>query len=204
MLDGATQQKFVRGCTHAAAGYAAAATAAYTDLASQALDFWCMAFSGLGEAPAPADDDEAEEAPKTAWHPEPPFGMAMSDWCAFPWLDPRRFESMMQLNSTTPPFAAMMAFANAVPLRGSSASWPFAQVMIESGVPRAVAWPAAEANAAVLEAADLASRDMRQVLANYHTENGFAGAVRSATPSLGVIMTALSLSVSPGLLTAWA
>ena len=204
MLDCATQQKFVRGCTQAAAGYAAAATAAYTDLASQALDFWSTALSGLGEAPAPAHDGEVIEVTKTEWHPEPPFGMALSDWCAFHWLDPRRFETMLQLNSTTPPFAAMMAFANVMPLRGSSASWPFAQVMIESGVPRAVAWPTAEANAAVLEAADLASRDMRQVLANYHTENGFAGAVRSATPSLGGIMTAMSMSLSPGLLTAWA
>ena len=129
--------------------------------------------------------------------------MALSDWCAFPWLDPRRFEAMLGMDTQTPPLVAMMAFANTVPLRGSSTSWPFAQVMIESGVPRAVAWPAAEANAAALGAADIASNGMRRVIANYHTESGFASVIQSATPSLAGVMAAMGLSASPGLVTAW-
>ena len=129
----------------------------------------------------------------------------MADWSPLHWLDPRRYEAMLQLDSHTPPVMAMMAFANAVPLRGTSKSWPFAQVMIESGVPRAVAWPAAEANAAALDAADLASRGMRQVLANYHSESGFASSVRSATPSVAAMMMAVGLSFSPAsVFNAWA
>jgi hypothetical protein len=207
MLDVISQQKFTRGCTEAAAGYAAAATAAYTDFASQALDFWCTALSGLGE-PAPVPDDNVDEpaAPKAVTRaPEPPFGMAMADWSPLHWLDPRRYEAMMQVDFRTPPVLAMLAFANAVPLRGTAKSWPFAQAMIESGVPRAIAWPAAEANAAALEAADVASNGLRQVMASYHTENGFAATVRSATPSLAAIMMTVGLSLNPTAVTsAWA
>ena len=206
MLDNASQQRFARGCAEAAAGYATAATAAYTDLAAQALDFWCTALSGLTEPEAKrAVEPGAKSSPKADARPmipaereqEPPFGMALADWCPFPWLDPRRYEAMFQLDIQTPPALAMFALANTMPLRGSSKSWPFAQVMIESGVPRAVAWPAAEANAAALEAADEASNGLRQVIASYHTENGFATAVRSMTPSIAALAVVTSLSLDP-------
>ena len=205
MLDNASQHRFARGCAEAAAGYATAATAAYTDFAAQALDFWCTALSGLTEPeamPVVEAGAEANSKADTKMVPaereqEPPFGMALADWCPFPWLDPRRYEAMFQLDTQTPPALAMFAFANTMPLRGSSKSWPFAQVMIESGVPRAVAWPAAEANAAALEAADEASNGLRQVIASYHTENGFATAVRSMTPSIAALAVVTSLSLDP-------
>lgn len=203
MLDRSSQQKFAHGCIQAATGYATAATAAYTDWAAQALDFWCTALSGLDETPV--TEEAAAEARLAADRPsEPPFGMALADWCPFPWFDPRRYEQIMQIDAKTPPALAMMAFANMVPLRGTAASWPFAQVMIQSGVPRAVAWPAAEANAAALEAADLATRRMRQVMASYHTENGFASVVRASTPSLAGVMAAFGMAVGPGPIAAWA
>lgn len=183
----------VRGCTQAAAGYAAAATAAYTDFASRALDFWCMALSGLTEVQA--DDDPAEpskDQPVVAL--EPPFGMSLADWSPMSWFDPRRFESLWQLTPTTPPAIAMMAMANTVPLRGASGSWGMARVMIDSGVPRSTAWPAAEASAAALDVADVASNGLRTVVASFHTESGYATVTRSMTPSL--IMLALTLGTS--------
>jgi hypothetical protein len=212
MLDTASQARFTRGCVESAAGYATAATAAYTNLAAQALDFWCMALSGLGDtgehdcgdAPAASSTGSAKAAaakdnPATP-DSEPAFGLALSDWCAFPWLDPRRYEALFELDASTPPVLAMFAFANTMPLRGSSKSWPFAKVMIDSGVPRAVAWPAAEANAAALDAADEASRGFHQVLASYHTEGGFANTLRSITPSLAAIAATTSISLNPFLL----
>jgi hypothetical protein len=206
MFDGGSQKKFTRGCAEAAAGYATAATAAYTDWASQALDFWCTALSGLDDSKATptAEEKTAPTRQPVTRKAEPAFGLALADWCAFPWLDPRRYEAMLQFDLTAPPAFSMMALTNAVPLRGNSKSWPFAKAMIDSGVPRAVAWPAAEANAAALEAADAASRGMRQVMASYHTESGFASTVRSATPSLAAVMMTLGLFVPTTAARAWA
>lgn len=207
MLDTTSQARFTRGCAESAAGYATAATAAYTNLAVQALDFWCTALSGLadtgdtdpGHEPAGSSPAVTAKAKDLTTSPdsEPAFGLALSDWCAFPWLDPRRYEALFEIDTSTPPVLAMFAFANTMPLRGSSKSWPFAKVMIESGVPRTVAWPAAEANAAALEAADEASKGFRQVLASYHTEGGFANMLRAITPSIAVLAMTLGLSVSP-------
>ena len=189
--------RIARGCTEAAIGYATAATAAYTGLAGQMLDFWCTALSGLSdEPPAPAtSENNPYMSTKAATELEPAFGMSMADWCPFPLLDARRFEAFWRLDPLTPPGMAMLAMANAVPLRGTSASWGMARVMIDSGVPRAVAWPAAEANAAALDAADAASQSMTKVLAHFHSENGFATATRSMTPSLLALAGTLAASM---------
>jgi hypothetical protein len=173
--------RIARGCTEAAIGYATAATAAYTDAASRMLDFWCTALSGLSEC-SPSHSQPAPSPARATV--EPPFGLSLADWVPFPFLDPRRFEAFWRMDPMTPPAVAMMAMANACPLRGTSASWGLARVMIDSGVPRAVAWPAAEASAAALDAADAATQGMTKVLAHFHTDSGFASAARSMTPSV--------------------
>ena len=137
------------------------------------------------------------DKPKPTVAQEPPFGMSLADWSPMSWLDPRRFESLWSLSPTTPPATAMLAMANSVPLRGSSASWGMARVMIDSGVPRAVAWPAAEANAAALDAADAASNGFRTVVASFHTESGYASVARSMTPTLMVLALTLGASLTP-------
>lgn len=197
MLDAASQQRFTRGCTEASVGYATAATAAYTQMASEALDFWCTAFSGFsGDVPAAGSKAPVPPA-DTAPAAEVPFGLSPDDWSPFPWFDPRRYEAMMSLDTRSPPPVAFMAMANAVPLRGSSTAWPFAHAMIESGMPRTVAWPAAEANAAALDAADAASSGFRQIVASFHTESGYASVVRSLTPSIGAMMLTAGMLTSP-------
>lgn len=201
-MDGSSS-RIARGCNEASIGYAAAATAAYTQMASSVLDFWCTALSGLTEDPA---DSDAEKAPasRAVATSEPPFGMSMADWSPMSWFDPRRFEAMWRMDPTTPPATAMMAMANTVPLRGTSTSWGMAQVMIDSGVPRAIAWPTAEANAAALDAADAASNGFRTVIASYHSDSGYATAARSMTPSLIAVALALGAQVAPvSILTGW-
>ena len=47
-------------------------------------------------------------------------------------------------------------------------------MMVSSGVPHTVAWPTAEANAAVLDAADAATQSIKKAFASYHTEGGHA------------------------------
>jgi hypothetical protein len=174
--------RIARGCAEASLGYAAAATAAYTELAYRAFDFWSTALSGLVDQPQD-DAGTAAAEPMATSEAEPPFGLSMVDWCPFPWLDPRRYDAVKNLDAASHPMAAMFAMAGFAPLRGSPASWGMAHLLIESGVPRTVAWPAAEANAAALDVADAATAGVRQIMANYHTENGFAAAARPITPS---------------------
>ena len=47
-------------------------------------------------------------------------------------------------------------------------------MMMSSGVPHSVAWPTAEANAAVMDAADAATQSIKQVFASYRTDGGHA------------------------------
>lgn len=201
-MDGSSK-RIMRGCAEAAVGYAAATTAAYTQMASQVLDFWCTALSGLTEEPAGSEGEKSRGAATVAAS-EPPFGLSMADWSPMSWFDPRRFEAMWRMDASTPPATAMMAMANTMPLRGTSTSWGMAQVMIDSGVPRSIAWPAAEANAAALDAADAASNGFRTVIASYHTESGYATAARSMTPSLIAVAMTVGAQIAPAsLLAGW-
>lgn len=71
------------------------------------------------------------------------------------------------------PMPASMT-ASMPPPMAPSMIWPMAFMMIASGVPRSVAWPTAEANAAALDAADAAAVTVRQVFSRYHTDGGHA------------------------------
>ena len=68
----------------------------------------------------------------------------------------------------------MMAWLTTLPFASAPASWPMAFMMMSSGVPHAVAWPTAEANAAVMDAADAATQSIKKVFTSYHTEGAHA------------------------------
>lgn len=186
MLDVASQQKFSRGCTDAGFGYAQAATAAYSQAATQCLEFWCQAFSGVmaGLDSAPASHTVPPAAVRTS---ELPFGLSPSDWLPFPFYDSRRIDAVMTADAPFNPMGVFLFMFCLVPLRGAPASWPFAQMMIDSGVPREVAWPTAEANAAVIDAAEVATQGFHKVLVACQTGSGFASSLPSAmlTPMPG-------------------
>ena len=76
--------------------------------------------------------------------------------------------------------------------------WPMAFMLIASGVPRQVAWPTAEANAAAMEAADAAAVSVRQAFSSYHTEGGHAAMHQKnwAGNHLLMLATALPLGMS--------
>ena len=67
-----------------------------------------------------------------------------------------------------------MAGLTTMPFARHPAAWPMAYVMMSSGVPHAVAWPTAEANAAVLDAANAATRSIKKVFTSYQAEGGHA------------------------------
>ena len=65
------------------------------------------------------------------------------------------------------------------PMRGGPAAWPMAFYMLSAGVPKAVAWPAAAANAAMMEAAEVATGHIQGVFASYHSDSGYANAANA-------------------------
>ena len=86
------------------------------------------------------------------------------------------------------PFAAWL---NMFPMTAPSAAWPMAFMMMASGVPRSVAWPTAEANAAVMDAAGAAAASVRKVYSSYHTEGGHSAGGRNTWPSAPLFALAL-------------
>jgi len=72
-----------------------------------------------------------------------------------------------------------------------------AKVMIESGVPRSVAWPTAEANAAALSAADTASTSLRRVIAKFHNDNGYASTAHGMTPTMMALAMTFGTAMGP-------
>jgi hypothetical protein len=176
MLDVASQHKIAKGCTDAGLGYAQAATAAYSQMGTQAFDFWFQAMDGIS---AGLDSTPARKAsvPATPKSPDLPFGFSPTDWMPFPFFEPRRMEAVMTADPSYNPFGFFMALMGTVPLRGQPASWPYAQAMINAGVPREVAWPTAEANAAVIGAAEAATLGFQKVLVACQSGSGFVSSL---------------------------
>jgi hypothetical protein len=166
MLDRSLQARFAKSYSDAAFGYANAATAAYANWASQAFEM--MTGACAARAPRPRLVPRAAgavigvSATPTAGFPAP--------WMPFAWPG---------LPTSTPPAAAMNPFAawlDMVSFRGSPAAWPMACMLIAAGIPRNVAWPTAEANAAAIEVADLARKSLETAFSTYRTDGGHATA----------------------------
>jgi hypothetical protein len=168
VLDPKLQARFTRSCTDAAFGYTAATIAAYADLTSQVLNFWADALQ-------PAGDDKTRATNEQAGFPfvrqnTTPTPFAPFDWMVDPrWLPPTANSALG--NVLASPFAA---WCGMLPITASPAVWPMAIMLMSAGVPRSVAWPTAEANVAVMDAADAAAVSVKQVFASYPTGGGHA------------------------------
>ena len=137
--------------------------------------------------------------PTNPWEAMSAFANAMSEALSAMSATPVR-----PLRHPTNPMAAWLTtlpFASA-----PAAAWPMAFMMISSGVPHAVAWPTAEANAAVLDAADAATQSIKKAFASYQTEGGHASSHGTWPPTdmltlmamvplnVGTMSTALRMS----------
>lgn len=69
-----------------------------------------------------------------------------------------------------------MRQSTALGARNAFALWPSVLTLMTFGLPRDVALPLAEANAASVEAAEAANSAMKQVFSSYHGEGGHAAA----------------------------
>jgi hypothetical protein len=161
-IDTELSTRFAKSCTTAAFGYARAATAAYAALADQALDFWTQAAKPY----APADDD----TPRLSLVAGPrPYRSAVSEASM-----PVDFVKMSNAWAASPMFASVRAWWGLFPLEGNPTSWPMAYAMMTAGVPRTVALPAAEANMAAMDAAELVSQSFDRSFSSYRSESGYA------------------------------
>lgn len=178
MLDTRAQARLTQNFHDAAVGYANASAAAMNLFAQQALDFW-MAPLQRAEAPRrrdhlswfnPNGSNHTWGVPQpTVVHP----WLAFTPWAlqpsAAPFRPPMTAPQLMAMTWAFAPFAALWGS-----MRGPTFAWPIAYSMMAQGVPDSVAWPAAEANAAVLDAATTLTETAQQTFASYQSAGGFA------------------------------
>lgn len=191
MVDQHLQERFTRHCTDAAFGYATAATAAYAAFADQVLSFWANALQ-------PSNRREPQQ-PAFAWSwPVAPSPPAPAAWNPFAWAVPQSFAptpySFGSSSATANPFAAWFGM---LPFAATPAAWSMACMFMASGVPRSVAWPAAEANVAAMEAVDVATVTVRQAFSSYRTDGGHASA-QQGWPAAHLLMLAVLMPLSMG------
>ena len=191
MVDQHLQERFTRHCTDAAFGYATAATAAYAAFADQVLSFWASALQ-------PANRREPQQ-PGFAWSwPVPAAPSPPPAWNPFAWAIPQSFAPSPYpfggASAAANPFAAWLGM---FPFAAAPAAWPMACMFMASGLPRSVAWPAAEANIAAMEAADVAAVSVRQAFSSYRTDGGHASA-QQGWPAAHLLMLAVLMPLSIG------
>jgi hypothetical protein len=188
MLDPQLQERFSRSCTDAAFGYTAATTAAYANFADQILNFWAGVLSPPAREPARSEV-------VWGWPTPARRELASVPFLPFAWPIPQPQSAPALFPSAVyGPFAAWL---NMFSYTAPPAAWPMAFMMMASGVPRSVAWPAAEANVAVMDAADAAAASVRKVYSSYRTEGGHSVG-RQVWPSAHLTMLALLLPLSVG------
>jgi hypothetical protein len=225
MLDPELQKRFASRCTDAALGYSAASTAAYAAFADQVLNFWSAVLQAPAAKPQPSSQLWNWPVPMAPPAPPPPTPQ-FNPFNPFDWMLPAPPPPMPPAPALpTNPWDAMSAFANAMsgtlsamsatpirplapatnpmaawlttlPFASAPASWPMAFMMMSSGVPHTVAWPTAEANAAVLDAADAATQSIKKVFASYHSEGGHASSHGTWPPTdMLTLLTVIPMNI---------
>lgn len=178
MLDVHDQSRYVQSCTEAAFGYFAAANSAWMEAARRPLEVWSGALGAWSPKPEPKswyrhpDERSAAQVPVLPWisvwsgqnSPFAWFGApvaAMPSAMAWPFGWPAQFFQ---------PWLAMMSSPRA------ATAWPMAFMMMSIGIPQSVARPAAEANAAAMDATRIAANAVERAFSTYRSDGGHASA----------------------------
>lgn len=179
MLDARLQARLAQNYADAAVGYTNASVAAMSAIANRTLAFWMPAPETRQTPSGRRDHLSWFDGQRASRRPEPASTDALNPWAAFNFwtsamtsaMQPRPTNpSMMAMAMSFGPFAAWWSQALGTP----NFAWPMAYQMIASGVPESVAWPTAEANAAVLDAAVAVKQEVEQAFASYQSAGGFA------------------------------
>jgi len=196
MVDPHLQERFTRHCTDAAFGYTAAATAAYAAFADQVLSFWADALQPSRSGAAASTALTPWSWPVPARQEVPPLTFNPFAWAAPQSYAPQSYAPMPYAfgGAGANPFAAWLGM---FPFAAPPAAWPMAFMFMASGMPRSVAWPAAEANLAVMEAADVAAVSVRKVFSSYRTDGGHSTA-QQVWPAAHLMMLAVLVPLNIG------
>lgn len=157
------EERFAKCWSDAMFGYANAMSAACWAMTGQMLTLWGEAADGVAKATKtsrPADKVES-------WYkPNQPVRNAL-----LPVGTPAAMSWGFMNMPAASPFGAATAHRSPIdlwfdmlPINGSPAAWPMACAMLSAGLPKAVAWPTAEANIAMMGAAKAARESWDAVL----------------------------------------
>lgn len=202
MLEADKQIRFANSCADAALGYAVAATAAYGALATQMLEMWKQVLPPDPE-PEPSSWYRHPDLPKRQdsqrallpWAPFLAAAQAPGTQLALPFAPAAANPYAALLNAWTAAPAAMLEFWG---MSRAPVAWPMAFMMISAGLPRSVAVPAAEANAAVLDAAEIAGEALQNAYSRYRTDSGHAAAhVVFSKERAGPVPGLMAFAVAP-------
>ncbi len=202
MLDTRTQARLTQNFHDATVGYASASAAAMNAMAQQAFDFWMAPMRQQATPQRHRDHLSWFNPHGTEHHWGRPQAMATNPWLAFaPWAmgpaatmyqPPAAAPQLMAMTWAFTPFAVWWNS-----MRGPTFAWPMAYCMMAQGVPDSVAWPTAEANAAVLDAATTISDQAQQAFSSYQSAGGFAMA--HVLPSKQVMSVLSAWAVPAGM-----
>ena len=190
MLDPNLHARCAERSMDAFAGYTKAAAAAYSAAFGQAIDVWADAVRQTSDAmsnsmspdhrrrPTPSHQQNLWSDPFDMWHQmaESMTGQVtgqmtsranpMSVWTGMAYPAP----------SMPNPFQLWSAWTSMSPWQANPIVWPMVVAMMSYGVPREVAVPTAEANAAALDAAESATQSVKNAFSSYRSEGGHASA----------------------------
>ena len=163
-------------CSEAMFGYAEATTAFWWSAAQQTVDACDRAI----KAASPG-----AEAEPTSWFNPAPGGKAFHDSVedTMPWPQMSWFGAEASIpqpfawgGAAMPAVSPFDVWFNMFPLSANPVAWPMAYFMLSAGVPKDVAWPTAKANAAMMEAAELATGQVQSAFSSYRSDSGYASA----------------------------
>jgi hypothetical protein len=156
-------------------------------MADQTFDFW-----------ATAAKRPSSSTPSASYYVSAPRRMAA------PSIPMTPFDFFQMSNPWSgAAFAPIAAWWGLAPFQTNPMSWPMAHAMMTAGVPRAVALPAAEANVAVMDAANAASASVTQVFSSYRSEGGFAMSPQVVSPRNNLMLAFLAPFGAAALATPW-
>lgn len=182
------------GYAHAAIDLTSAAVSTGLTLTALSFDCWGRTAEAFSRAPAA----------RRTWYTKPSSPSLVDPAAIMPWVNPLAhfgpYGTRAWIGSAEhfSPMRLGAAWLDLFPLRGPPAAWPLAYLMLAYGVPRSVAMPAAEANAAAIEAVDAAMKPLR-AFASYRSDGGHAATIlMSLGPAAFFAMSAMdAMSAAP-------
>lgn len=205
MLNDSLQARIARNYADAMMGYSSAMTAAYGSAMAGMLELWTATLRAAAHTVDPPKSWYVPPADSSGPSVLAPLGVDAMTVAMNAWMRPYQQQTLPVAQSFNLffPFAAFMPPMRSGSLPMLPAAWPMAFMMMAFGSPRDVAWPAAEANAAMLDTADALTQGMQNVFSSYRSDGGHAVARIVDFPRPDVLSAAMMVPLSGSLMAPW-